>query len=188
MSVRRLPVTSYMFKGKQGEYYWLELVNLFFVDVLRVCPEFVEGKYLVVTSFDSGPLTLTNEEFKKGWLQHDELAINPSVDSIYDIPYNEYDEWYVFSKAPRLEEFKVFVNYSLFSLRDPEYLITEAPMTRDLADRRDQAERIKALQELFWLQLELKDAETYFSAGDRFTLATQRQDLYKKVIESFDGV
>jgi hypothetical protein len=177
-----------MSTGKQGEYYWLELPNLFFNDVLRVCPEFVEGKYLVVTSFDSGPLTLTDEEFKRGWLQHDELAINPSVESVYDIPYNEYDEWFVFSKAPRLEEFKVFVNYYLFSLRIAEYLITEAPMTWVLEDRTDQAERIKALQELFWLQLELKEAETYFSAGDRFILATRRQDLYKKVIESYDSV
>jgi hypothetical protein len=51
--------------------------------------------------------------------------------------------------------------------------------------RRDQAERVKDLQELFWLQLELKEPETYISAGDRFILATQKQDLYKKIIEPY---
>ena len=174
-----------MFTGKQGKYYWLEQVNLLFDDVLKVCPDFVEGKYLVLTSLDSGPLKLTDEEFKRGWLQHGELAINPLVESVADIPYDEYDEWYNFSQAPLLEEFKVFVNDSLFSLRDPEFLIIEAEPTWDLVGRRDQAERVKDLQELFWLQLELKEPETYISAGDTFILATQRHDLYKKIIEPY---
>jgi hypothetical protein len=174
-----------MFTGKHGEYCWLEQVNLLFDDVLKVWPEFVEGKYLVVTSFDSGPLKLTDEEFKRGWLQHDELAINPFVESVADIPYDEYDEWYIFAQAPLLEAFKVFVNDSLFSLRDPEYLITEAEPTWDLVGRRDQAERVKDLQELFWLQLELKAPETYISTGDRFILATKKLDLYKRLIEPY---
>jgi len=174
-----------MFTGKQGKYYWLEQVNLCLADVLKVCPEFVEGKYLVITSFDSGPLRLIDEEFKRGWLQHDDLAINPLVESVNDIPYDEYDEWYIFLKAPLLEEFKVFVNYSLFSLRDPEYLMIETEPTWDLVGRKDQAERVKDLQELFWLQVELKDPETYISTGDRFTLATQKRDLYEKIIEAY---
>lgn len=181
--VRRLPYQA-MFTGKQGRYYWLEQVNLRFGDVLKICPEFVEGKYLVITSFDSGSLTLTDEEFGKGWLQHDDLAINPFIESVNDIPYDEYDEWYIFSKAPLLEGFKVFVNDSLFSLRDPEYLTLDAAPTWDLVGRRDQAERVKDLQELFWLQLELKEPETYISAGDKFILATKKQDLYKKIKSS----
>ena len=174
-----------MFTGKQGKYYWLEQVNRTFDDVRRICPEFLEGKYLVVTSFDSGPLMLTDEEFRSGWLQHDELAINPFVKSFKDVPYDEYDEWYIFPNAPPLEDFKVFVNYSSFSLRDPEYLVTEAEPTWDLAGRRDQAERVKELQELFWLHLESKQPETYISAGERFILATQRAQLYNKITEFY---
>ncbi|MFL6214913.1 MAG: hypothetical protein ACJ74J_13595 [Blastocatellia bacterium] len=95
-----------MYTGKQGKYYWLEQVNLRLDEVLKVGPEVVVGKYLVVTSFDSGPLQLMPEDFKRGWLQHGELATNPSVQSVDDIPYEQYDEWHIFSPVPLLEEFK----------------------------------------------------------------------------------
>lgn len=87
-----------MYTGKQGKYYWLEQVNLRLDEVLKVGSEFVGGNYLVVTSFDSGPLQLGPEDFERGWLQHGELAINPSVQSVDDIPYDQFDEWYVLRK------------------------------------------------------------------------------------------
>jgi hypothetical protein len=173
-----------MYTGTQGKYFWLEDVTLSFNGLLELCPEFVLGKYLVITSFDSGPLRLNDKDFNRGWLQHNELAINPSIESVQDIPYDEYDEWYIFSKIPLLEEFKVFVNYSMFSLRDPEYLLIGGEATGDIVGRRYEAERIKEMQESFWLQLKLKEAETYISVGDRLILATQRQILYEKLIES----
>ena len=89
--------------------------------------------------------------------------------------------------APLLEEFKVFVNDSLFSLRDPQDLIGEAEPNSDLAGRQYQSEIAKELQELFWLQLELKEVETYISAGARLTLVTQRQELYQRLVESVGG-
>jgi hypothetical protein len=154
------------------------------VDVLKVCPELVLGKYLVVTSFDSGPLRLTATEFETGWLQHDELAINPSVRSVKDIPCDEYDEWFIFSSTPMLEGFKVFVNYGSFSLRDPQSLIAGAESPDHHTGIKYAIETLEAWQELFWLQLELKAAETYVASGDRFILATQDQALYEKFARS----
>jgi hypothetical protein len=116
-----------MDRGKKAGYYWLEKVTpseewLSLENLLEVCPEFVLGKYLVVTAWDSGPLKLREEEFRKGWLKPDRFAINASIQSVNDIPYSGYDEWYIFSETPLLEPFKVFVNDWLFSLRDPEGL------------------------------------------------------------------
>src|SRR5262245_42451172 len=145
-----------MWTGKHGKYYWLEARYLGIDDVLKVYPEFVERKYLVITAFDSGPLRLVGEDFKNGWLLHDELAINPYVESVSDIPCHEYDEWYVFTKTPLLEEFKIFVNNGSFSLCDPEYLITEAEPTWDLVGIRYMAEVIRELQESFWFHIEIK--------------------------------
>jgi hypothetical protein len=36
-------------------------------DLLQLCPEVVLGKYIAITSFDSGPLAPTDEE-TGGWL------------------------------------------------------------------------------------------------------------------------
>jgi len=175
-----------MHRGKQGEYYWLEAVSPSIHDILKVCPEFVLGKYLVVTSFDSGPLRLTTPEFEAGWLQHGELAINPSVKSVEDVPYDEYDEWYIFTRTPPLEDFKVFVNYCGFSLRDPEYLLDGVDPTWDITGIKYDIENMRSWQELFWLQLELKGAETYIASGDRLILATHRPELYERIAEPID--
>lgn len=169
-----------MYRGLNADYYWLEIVDStkewkFMDDLLRICPEFVRGKYLVITAWDSGPLKLRGENFRSGWIKHDRLAINPAVQSVNDVPYMSYDEWYIFSKTPLLEPFKVFVNDFSFSLRDPEDLLSEKEPI--------EVERIKELQELFWLQIELKRVETYVSAGHRFLLVTQEKELYQRMVD-----
>jgi len=174
-----------MHSGRQGEYYWLDAIGSGIHDALKICPEIVLGKYLVVTSFDSGPLRLADSEFESGWLQHGELAINPRVKSVKDIPYDEYDEWYIFTCTPFLEEFKVFVNYGGFSLRDPRHWLDEADPTWDLTRIRYDIEHQQSLQEVFWMQLELKGAETYLASGDRLIVATKARDLYERLRESF---
>ncbi|MFL6214912.1 MAG: hypothetical protein ACJ74J_13590 [Blastocatellia bacterium] len=46
---------------------------------------------------------------------------------------------------------------------------------------------MKELQEWFWLQVELKAPETYIAAGDTLILATQRRELYKRVMDAYGG-
>ena len=160
--------------GIQADYYWLEDGELTLPQVLAICPELVLGKYLVVTAFDSGPPSLPADKAATGWLRHDEVALNPCVRSVEDLPFVGYDEWFIFSRTPLLEPFKVFVNNSIFTLRDP---------ARD----RPEAGQIRELQYLFWLQLELKRAETYVADGHIFILATHNQALFDKLIESLDA-
>jgi hypothetical protein len=162
--------------GQRGNYFWLDDASLFIGDLLRLIPEVVVGKYLIVTSFDSGPLRLENADFQRGWLQHDELAINPSVMSTGDMPYDEWDEWYVFRKPPLLEDFAVFVNYGSFCLQDPAQLFAEGESSELLNLTRD-------LQRSFWDQLELKAPESYVACGNRLMVATRSPDLYEGLVE-----
>jgi hypothetical protein len=182
-----------MNRGKKAGYYWLEEITptqewLSLENLLEVCPEFVLGKYLVITAWDSGPLKLRDEDYQKGWLKHDRLAINSAVQSVNDIPYMGYDEWYIFSETPLWEPFKVFVNDWYFSLREPEGFASDGDSSEAIIGRRDEVERMRELQELFWLQLELKRAETYISAGHRFILATREKKLYERMIEPRSNV
>ena len=172
-----------MLSGKQGDYYWLEAASASMIDALRYCSDLVLGKYLVITSFDSGPLRLTTEEFERGWMQHDDLAINPSVKSVSDIPFEQYDEWYIFLNTPLLEEFKVFVSDLPLTLRDPETFLSEADPTWDLVGIKQYMEQVRELQELFWLQLELKAVETYIAEGDRLILATKIREPFERLRE-----
>jgi hypothetical protein len=46
--------------GSQDFYEWLVTDQQF--DLLQVCPEVVLGKYVAITSIDSGPLVPTDKE------------------------------------------------------------------------------------------------------------------------------
>jgi hypothetical protein len=178
--------------GQTADYYWLDAISPIeawtsLESLLEVCPEFVLKKYLVITAWDSGPVKLKGEDFKKGWLKHDRLAINPSVQSVNDIPYIGYDEWYIFQETPLLEPFKVFVNDWIFSLGDPEVPGMEAESAVAGNRGTGDVEKLRELQELFWLQLELKKVETYISSGHRFILATREKELYKRIVKTLSS-
>jgi hypothetical protein len=52
--------------GTQGEYQWLSMVDCDISTLLRLCPAAVLGKYLAITSIDSGTLHLTDREKADG--------------------------------------------------------------------------------------------------------------------------
>ena len=53
-------ISSMLKVGSEGLYEWLVSDQQF--DLLQLCPEIALWKYIAITSFDSGPLVLTNEE------------------------------------------------------------------------------------------------------------------------------
>lgn len=53
--------------GTRGEYQWLTLAHGDIASLLGICPEVVLGKYLAVTSVDSGHLRLSDNEVSAGW-------------------------------------------------------------------------------------------------------------------------
>ena len=70
-----------MFKvGSQGDYEWL--VTDEDVDLLELCPEIVLGKYVAVTSIDSGALTPTDTETAAGWQSRAEIAYSPKLQKL----------------------------------------------------------------------------------------------------------
>ena len=49
--------------GSEGLYEWLVPLDKQF-DLLQLCPDIALGKYIAITSFDSGPLVLTNKRMR----------------------------------------------------------------------------------------------------------------------------
>src|SRR5262249_19255326 len=76
---------------------------------------------------------------------------------------HEYDEWYVFEKAPHFEsDIEVFVNYGDFTLVPP----TEIYKTFDPTWEKCGLEWLGLAQERFWIQLQQIHPRTFVASGD----------------------
>lgn len=162
--------------GSNGDYEWLVTDRQF--DLLESCPQLAIGKYVAITSIDSGPLVLTDEEEAAGWQSRQGVAYSPVVRNARDIPRAGWDEWYIFENpadlgASHLSEnvfevpqeqghVSVFVNYCL-ALHEPEMM--------DLAT-------------LFWRQLLRLRPESYVADNDYLNLVTLDKALFDSVHSS----
>jgi hypothetical protein len=178
--------------GSHGDYQWLSMVDCDISTLLRLCPDVVFGKYLAVTSTDSGPLRLSDQEKNDGWWTAQngrffratswsgpeyrddwKIAYSPRRTSIYGLP-NEtheeccagFDEWYVFEQPPKATEMEVFVNWGGFRLYEPKY--------QEWADR-------------LWDQLSRLAVESYIADGTVFTFATRNEGLFANVTGAFSA-
>ncbi len=159
--------------GSEGTYYWLVTDQQF--DLLEVCPEVVLGKYVAITSIDSGPLTPTDEELRAGWEAHEKIAYSPKIEHATDLPRSGWDEWYIFStptdlgishlaenifEVPQQQgHLSVFVNYCL-ALHQPE---------------------MKDLIDMFWRQIARVRPESYLADNDNLNFVTMNRSLFAKV-------
>jgi hypothetical protein len=143
--------------GSHGGYEWLTTISHDFDSFLTLCPTTVLGKYVAVTSFDSGSLDLNDEEKAIGWRTRNGIAYSPVIESLVRLPQRGgFDEWYVFGTPVDLGEkgqgnifeapssagqVECFVNFAeAFDLHQPNDLVP-----------------------LFWRQLEWIRPESYIA-------------------------
>jgi hypothetical protein len=81
--------------GVHDEYEWLASEHCL-DDLLKLCPEIVLGKYIAVTSVDSGHYFPTAKELAAGWESRSGIAYRPRVEKVETLPREGWDEWYVF--------------------------------------------------------------------------------------------
>ena len=79
---------------------------------------------------------------------------------VASIPYDQYDEWYIFITPTTFENYEVFVNYGGFSLHDSEF---------------------EEMQERFWQQLEYIAPESFLAEGDNLIYVTKDFSLFKQI-------
>src|SRR5262249_22002974 len=96
-----LKIDSMLTFGSHGRYEWLATDN-HELDLLQVCPEIVLGKYVAITSIDSGVLALNETEKAAGWESRGKIAYSPKVHVLENLPRDGWDEWYVFDKPTDL--------------------------------------------------------------------------------------
>ena len=168
--------------GSHGAYLWVTTAQHDLGSLLQRCPHVFLGKYIAVTSLDSGPLTLTDEEKRTGWQSRNQIAYSPQIQSVEGLPYGEcagFDEWYVFQspfdlgqlwdgnvfEAPLTDgHVSTFVNFLGFAPHNPE---------------------VGDLVSLFWKQLDWIQPESYIADGNAFlTFVTCDKDLFATVCQA----
>jgi hypothetical protein len=159
--------------GSQGSYQWLVTDENF--DLLKLCPEIVLGKYVAVTSIDSGQLNPTDKEKAAGWQTRERIAYSPKIENAEEIPHEGWDEWYIFHtpadlgtshlaenifEVPQEQgHLSVLVNYG-FALHPPERA---------------------RLADLFWPQMARILPESYVADNDFLTFVTMNEALFARV-------
>ena len=162
--------------GSQDQYEWLVTDQQF--DLLQICPSVVLGKYIAITSLDSGPLVPTDEERAAGWENRGNIAYSPKIQDAASVPRAEYDEWYIFGgpvdlgtshlgknifEVPQEQgHVSVFVNYG-FALHPPERT---------------------SLATLFWPQMTRVRPESYVADNDYLTFVTANKTLFASVLDA----
>jgi hypothetical protein len=169
--------------GSHGAYRWLTTGEHDLDTLLRRCPQALIGKYIAVTSLDSGPMALTDEEERVGWQSRNEIAYSPQLQSVRDCRTERspggcagFNEWYVFDspfdlgqlwhgnvfEAPMTPgQVCTFVNFFGFALHDPA---------------------MSALVNLFWRQLDWIQPESYVADGDLIlTFVSRDEDMFAVV-------
>ena len=162
--------------GSHGTYQWLVTDEQF--DFLSICREVVVGKYVAITSIDSGSLEPTAEETAAGWQTRGNITYSPRILNVESLPRAGWDEWYIFDgptdlgishlgenvfELPQEQgHLSVFVNYC-FALHLPEM--------KDLATH-------------FWRQIEWVRPESYVADSDYLNFVTANKSLFAKVSDA----
>ena len=174
-----------MVTGSHGRYRWLVDQRNGIGHLIERCPEALLDRYLIVASFDSGPLNPNAEEKAAGWYSENQLAYSPRLGSLSQLPYENFDEWYVFTSPTRLCSCDVFINFGGFTLRNPEESLAALHPTWDRVGAKALADEQMRQQAQFWSQLELFGAESYIADGDNFIFATANAELFARVEIAF---
>ena len=166
--------------GKTENYYWL-VSSEEIRGAIDIVVEQRQHQYLHITSFDSGPLTLTQEEQESGWSQENEVSLSPRLNSKTAVPHDQYDEYYLSSTKLRFpSNLEVFVNYGAFTLEHPDELTKDDDPTWE----RNRCDFLYPFQERFWQQLSIIDPQSYVAMGDHDIFVSKNESFIMAVHRS----
>ena len=176
-----------LLQGANGRYLWLQApvnasnVGLPVSKLLLDCPGVMKDRYVVITSLDSGPLQLTEQQLDAGWQRQGRLAVSPKISSATAIPFEWFDEWFIFDEPSAPDEVEVFVNYGTFSLADPNPTVGSVYIGSGPEVSEQLVASAKPLRERFWTQLEEIKPVTYVANGNCFLFVTSHAEIFECV-------
>jgi hypothetical protein len=154
--------------GEWCNFRWFQSRDLSIGRLVEAVPDLVRDRFVVVTSFDSGPLRLTPDDIAAGWRQSGSYAVSPKSPGTESLPLGEWEECFVFKELPPVRSPEVFINYGGFSLRpDPRNEWQQATLER------------------FWGQVAEWSPESYLAEGDNLICVTRAATLIPALARFF---
>jgi hypothetical protein len=167
--------------GSHGGYQWLTTTGHDLDSFLTLCPIVLLGKYVAVTSFDSGSLTLNDTEKSAGWESRKGIAYSPLIKSTDMLPERGgWDEWYVFPAPVDLGQLEQYGNIFEASLLPGEVytLVNFGP-----AFALDKSELQSPAKE-FWRQMEWIHPESFIADDDgKLSFVSNDRAIFESVHE-----
>jgi hypothetical protein len=143
--------------------------------LLQICPEVALGKYIAITSIDSGTLVPTDEEKADGWESRGQIAYCPKVESVESLPRAGYDEWYIFGSPAALSTSHLAEN--VFEVPQGQGHVSVLVNYCFALDRPE----MKDLATLFWQQIEWIRPESYVADGEYLNSVSVNKTLFATV-------
>jgi hypothetical protein len=166
-----------MFHGVQGEYRWLETAAHQIYDVLHVCPAVAANKNIVITSYN-GQLQPTEEERQRGWRVNGRSIYIPVGESVSAIPFEVFEEWYIFSAAAPERDYKNFIKFDWFTLGPAQSTYSQSGIHFDL----------KRMQRWFWQEMERVRPESYLACSSRLKFVTRDPGNFNQVLRGLSAL
>ncbi len=162
--------------GNHGDFTWFESSNSYLSVLVDQMPNLLVDKYVAITAYDGDPLRLSGDEIRGGWQQISNVALSPVIEQPFDVPQNQFDEWYVFPKLAPFSFNESFINYGGFNLDDA---VNDNPFLPASYKKQQNAGNaiLRQRQDRFWKQLEHSGAETYLSENNKLLIVTREPDL-----------
>ncbi|HEU4416635.1 MAG TPA: hypothetical protein VFT65_17730 [Candidatus Angelobacter sp.] len=167
-----------MFHGVQGDYRWLETSAHEIYDVLQVCPDVAANRNVVITAVDSGHLQPTSQEFQRGWQVVGRSVYIPVGENVSAIPFELFDEWYIFNEEAPQRDYKVFVKFDWFTLGPAQAVYSRSGSAFDL----------RRMQKWFWQELERCNPESYLGRGSRLKFVSRNPDHFNRVLRGLSSL
>lgn len=174
--------------GTHGVYQWLE-VDHGLDEFLSLCPGAIVGKYLAISSVDSGCFEPSEQDRAAGWSTSGGVAYSPRVNSIAILPPNcccqccGYDEWYIFQSQPAPLGSVCHANLFTSEVGPGSVFRFVNFMGVPFSDS-----QMQPVSDLFWRQMDWVQPESYVAdGGDCLLFATRSSELYAAVRDALNA-
>jgi hypothetical protein len=99
-------------------------------------------------------------------------------DNISAIPFEIFNEWYIFSTDSPERDYRVFVKHDWFTLGPAQALYT----------RHGNAFDLKRMQRWFWQEMEQANPESYLGRGNRLKFISRNPEQYNLVLRGLSSL
>lgn len=169
-----------MHTGKHNDFYWIESTEMELGDFIKSFGKCLNDKYIAIAAFDGGSIKPNSDELALGWYGKDKILYTSKISDISALPYEQYDEWYVFNKPTEIKIDEIIVNAHP-TLRNPSFRLKEIEPTWDSSMIEAGIEYELSIQSKLWNRVDKLQPEMVLIDSNVFLFITKNHVLFEEI-------